>query len=64
MELQSQLHAQARELAEKHHALQMTSAVLREKVIMERELALEECLWLVHPCGVVGGTPPELPGRC
>ncbi|KAL5457399.1 hypothetical protein EMCRGX_G034651 [Ephydatia muelleri] len=31
MELQSQLHAQATELTEKHHTLQMTTAVLREK---------------------------------
>ena len=57
MELQSQLLAQARELAEKHHTLQMTSAVLHEK-------ALEECLRHVHPCSVVGVTPSELPGSC
>ena len=50
MELQSQLHTQSRELAEKQHALQMANAVLKEKVDWEGERSRgkgggETCHW-------------------
>ena len=74
MELQSQLHTQSRELAEKQHALQMANAVLKEKVDWEGErsrgkggggpaIGMEVFTPPVQICTVVGDTSSELTGR-